>query len=287
MTAALAVLPSVGWIAYAAAYLFSSRSGSWIAPPDFALFEDSLARGLGLWPLPKLALMLLCFWGLRRWGGLQRRAGMRWGDPVLLDRSGLIASCLMVLAVVLVSFVKPLAFSRYFVVLLPALVPWLAVQIASFKLVGQARWLAAAVLLVLVGTWWGPGFAELDPGSSLGREQDQFAEVSRLTSGETERYSPRARLFNLSDQMELVMGRITTPSAAWTETDQLPERLKQRHRPRQLWLASSGPQPALNRRLDDWRQLVEQQQYRCDDVSQQLRHAMVLRCRSGPKGHAP
>ena len=287
LTAALAVLPSVGWIVYASAYLFSSRSGSWIAPPDFALFEDSLARGLGLWPLPKLAVLLLCFWGLRRWGGLQRRTGMRWGDLVLLDRSGLIASLLMVLAVVLVSFVKPLAFSRYFVVLLPAFVPWLAVQIASFKLVGPARWLAAAVLLVLVGTWWGPGFAELDPGSSLGREQDQFAEVSRLTSGETERYSPRARLFNLSDQMELVMGRITTPPAAWTPTEQLPERLNQSHPPDQLWLASSGPQPALNRRLDDWRQLVEQQHYRCEDVSKQLSHAMVLRCRSGSKGHVP
>ena len=119
----VAVIPALIWIAYAAAYLFSSRSGSWIGPPDFALLEETLARALGLWPLPKLALLLLSFWGMRRWGGLERRDAGAWSEMGLLDRSGLMPSLLMVLGVVLVSFVKPLAFSRYFVVLLPSLVP--------------------------------------------------------------------------------------------------------------------------------------------------------------------
>ena len=37
----------------------SARAGSWIGVPDYALLEETLARGLGLWPLPKLALILL------------------------------------------------------------------------------------------------------------------------------------------------------------------------------------------------------------------------------------
>ena len=39
----------------------------------------------------------------------------------------------MVLAVVMVSFFKPLAFSRYFVVLVPAVATWLAVETAALS----------------------------------------------------------------------------------------------------------------------------------------------------------
>ena len=60
--------PGLGWIVYAADYLFSSRAASWIGPPDYALLEETLARGLGLWPLPKLGLILLLLVVLRRWG---------------------------------------------------------------------------------------------------------------------------------------------------------------------------------------------------------------------------
>ena len=71
--ALIGALPALAWMAYAADYLFSSRAGSWIGVPDYALLEETLARGLGLWhPLPKLALILLLLVVLRRWGGLRR-----------------------------------------------------------------------------------------------------------------------------------------------------------------------------------------------------------------------
>ena len=44
----------LAWIIYAAEYLFGSRAASWIGPSDYALLEEALAGGLGLWPLPKL-----------------------------------------------------------------------------------------------------------------------------------------------------------------------------------------------------------------------------------------
>ena len=66
-TAALiGAFPVLAWMAYAADYLFSTRVGSWIGPPDSSLFEEILARGLGLWPLPKLALILALRVVLRR-----------------------------------------------------------------------------------------------------------------------------------------------------------------------------------------------------------------------------
>ena len=45
----------------------------------------------------------------------------------MADASGVMPSALMVVGVVALSFVKPMAFSRYFVVLLPAWIPCLAV----------------------------------------------------------------------------------------------------------------------------------------------------------------
>ena len=59
----------------------------------------------------------MLIWGLQRWGGMQP---LPWRQNRLLDRSALLPSAVMVLAVVVVSYVKPLAFSRYFVVLLPS-----------------------------------------------------------------------------------------------------------------------------------------------------------------------
>ena len=59
--ALIGALPALVWMVYAADYLFSARAGSWIGVPDYALVEETLARGLGLWPLPKLGLICLLY----------------------------------------------------------------------------------------------------------------------------------------------------------------------------------------------------------------------------------
>ena len=99
----------------------------------------------------------------------------------------------MVVAVVLVSFIKPLAFSRYFVVLVPALVPVIASLSSRVSFNSFGRRVALAALLLLILSWWGPGFAELKPGAGGVREQDQFRLISQRTSGLAERYSPLAQ----------------------------------------------------------------------------------------------
>ena len=275
LAAGLGAIPALAWMVYAAEYLFSSKAGSWIGGPSFALLEDTLARGLGVWPLPKLALLLLTFVTLRCWGGLKP---VRWVDVDLLDRSGVIPSALMVVGVVLISFFKPLAFSRYFVVLIPALVPVLAVLLGDAQLNRGGRLLAGAVLVIVIASWWGPGFAELDPGLGGVREQDQFRMVSQQTDGFSERFSPRARLLNLSDRMEQEMGRISPPVAAWGDHRALRQRLFITPQPSVIWLASSGPEQALRRKLNPLQQEVEQVGYRCVDRSKRLSHGRILQC---------
>ena len=283
VAALIGALPALAWMAYAAGYLFSTRAGSWIGAPDYALFEEILARGLGLWPLPKLVLILLLLVVLRRWGGL---GPLRWPERDLLDRSGLIPSLLMVVGVVVVSFVKPMAFSRYFVVLLPSVVPVLAVLISRFELNRFGRSCGLIVLVLLMASWWGPGFSELDAGVGGVREQDQFRLISQRTSGLEERYSPRPRLFNLSDRMEAAMGRVPLPSSPWGGRDALEQQLEARDQPKQLWLASSGPPPAMDRKLKPLQELVEQAGFRCEPRANDLTHARLLRCRSESTGRS-
>ena len=99
----------LAWIVYAADYLFSARTASWIGPSDYA----------------QLGLILLWLVVLKLWGELHRSS---WPEPGVLDRSGLIPSLLMVVRFVVVPFVKPMAFSCCRVVLVPAVVPVLAVH---------------------------------------------------------------------------------------------------------------------------------------------------------------
>jgi uncharacterized membrane protein len=283
LAALMAALPGLGWIVYAADYLFSSRAASWIGPPDYALLEETLARGLGLWPLPKLGLILLLLVVLRRWGGLQR---LSWPEPGVLDRSGLTPSLLMVVGVVLVSFVKPMAFSRYFVVLVPAVLPVLAVQFGALNLNRLGRGCAVGVLGVLLASWWGPGFAELDPALGGVREQDQFRLISQRTGGLVERYGPRARLLNLSDRMEVAMGRIPSDPVPWGDADDLEKRLAAPPLPSELWLASSGPSQAMERKLKPLQSQVVQAGYNCDQRANDLSHARLLRCRFEAMGRS-
>jgi len=204
-----------------------------------------------------------------------------------MDSSGLIPSALMVLVVVAVSFVKPLAFSRYFVVVLPAVVSTLAVLFGRFNPNRNGRRCLAVVLALMLTSWWGSGFAELASGSGGVREQDQFRMISQRAEGLTERFSPRSRLLNLSDRMELSMGRISPPAVPWMDHDALHERLKTIPRPEQLWLASSGPAPALESKLRPFRQLVEQAGYQCLDHSADLSHGRLLQCRSSSRVPVP
>ncbi len=285
-TAALGLLPALGWIAYASAYLFSSRSGSWIGRPDFALLEDTLARALGPWPLPKLALLLLVLLVVRRWG-LERPAteqgrltdaeAPRWLP--LPDSSGLIASALMVLGVVLLSFVKPLAFSRYFVVLLPALLPWLAVVSAGLPLNRLGRALALALIALMLGLWWQQAYAGIDGSRDGSREADQFLAISQLTAAEPERYGSRPRLLNLSDRMALAAGTIAQAPQPWQDQRALARRLHQPPLPATIVLAASGPEPDLRRRLKPLRRLAEAAGYSCAALEPEPAFSRVLRCR--------
>ena len=164
--------------------------------------------------------------------------------------------------------------------------PVLAVQIGAFELNRFGRGCGLIILVLLMVSWWGPGFSELDVGDGGVREQDQFRLISQRAMGLEDRYSPRPRLFNLSDRMEAAMGRIPLPSSPWGGKGDLKQRLQGPDLPRQLWLASSGPPPAMERKLKPLQSRVEQEGYRCEPQATDLTHARLLHCRSEAMGRS-
>ena len=275
--ALLGAVPGLAYILYAFDHLSNSGQAGWIPRPNYGLFEEVLARAIGIWPLPKLALFLLLVVIVKRYGGL--RVSL-WPKLSLLDRSGVISSLLMVVGVVAVSFVKPIAFSRYFIVLVPAVVPLLSAQLGSWDLNRFGRGCCLVLLGLLLASWWGPGFTGLDTGVSGVRESDQFRSISQRTSGLANRYSPRARMLNLSDRMELSMGRIPLAPSPWGGKAELEARLSQSPLPRELWLASSSTRATLHMlQLKSFQDHVEHNGFVCNDRSDDLIHARILQCR--------
>ena len=286
LIAAVGLIPALIWMAQASAYLMRSGTGAWIGRPDFALLEDTLARALGLWPLPKLGLLLLVAVVVAR-AGLQASQPDRKPSaesPDLADLSGLTPSLLMVGGVVVISFWKPLAFSRYFVVLLPALIPWLAVRLSALPLTQRGRGVVTLAAAALVITWWWHSFRELDPAVNGhgAREADQFQLVSRALAAEPHRFSRRERLFNLSDRMEVAAGRMTEPLYPWGGASALDQLLASSALPVQLWLADSGDVEGTRPRLKALRRRAEAAGYRCQKAeiagSEAAPYAQVQQC---------
>ena len=294
LVAAAGLVPALLWMVQASAYLMRSGTGAWIGRPDFALLEDTLARALGLWPLPKLGLLLLVAVVVAR-AGLHPCPPDRKppaASPELADGSGLMPSLLMACGVVVISFWKPLAFSRYFVVLLPALIPWLAVRLSALPLTQRGRGLVVLAALALVLSWWWHSFRELDPAVNGhgAREADQFQLVSRALAEEPHRFSRRERLFNLSDRMEVAAGRMAEPANVWGGASELDQLLALADLPSQLWLADSGDAEGSRPRLKALRQRAEAAGYHCQKVDiagpEASPYAQVQQCQLGTPLHS-
>ena len=76
------------------------------------------------------------------------------------------------------------------------------------------------------------------------------------------------------------MGRLPLPSSPWGGKEALKQRLQAPDPPKQLWLASSGPLLAMERKLRSMQSQVEQAGFRCEPQANDLTHARLLRCRS-------
>ena len=114
--------------------------------------------------------------------------------------------------------------------------------------------------------------------------------LSRQTDGFSERFSPGARLLNLSERMEQEMGRVPTAVTAWGDRSALRQRLLITPHPSVIWLASSGPNKRFgansircSRRLSMWTIAVSRVQKGlaiAGSCSANLNPSRILRCKA-------
>ena len=72
----------------------------------------------------------------------------------------------------------------------------------------------------------------------------------------------------------------------WGDADDLEKRLAAPPLPSELWLASSGPPPAMERKLKLLQSQVVQAGYHCEQRANDLSHARLLRCRFEAMGRS-
>lgn len=284
-TAGVALLPTLAWIGYSHRYLLrGGEAGDWIGPPDWGLVEDTLARLLGPFPLPKLAVILLGLWAWRR---LCRSSGGETAPgvappPGWLDAAGLLPGLLMVAGVVGVSFFKPLAFARYFVVLLPAVVAaasiGLAVQPALPPGWPRPAALAAAGLVVVL--FWHDAFLPLAPGGAFAgsREQNDFRRIVLLSHGEPLRFSPRPHHFRTAERLLVNQGVLERPGSPWRESGDLEAVLSGSDPPARLLLAETSGPRSVKRRIASSVERVEAMGYRCRRLEPERPHIRLMAC---------
>ncbi len=290
--AAVGMLPAVAWILHASDYLFSPSTNSWIEPPELSLLTNTLTWAVGEDPLWKLSGLLVVILALQLWaahrsppgGGAPAASPNPEPQPVfrLLDRSGAGGAVLLVAFVVAVSFLKPIAFSRYFVVLVPVVIPALAAAAAQWRLRPRGEWAAMLLIVVALSHYWRGSFTELDPGRGrFDREREDFRSLSLRLADERWRYARRPELLEASDRVLGAAGALKAPMPPWGEEDDLRRDLGRPSPPARLVLATAGRNSDAKERLRDLRAISREAGYVCAPVEDLPKGATAWRCLRG------
>ncbi len=282
--ALIGIVPSSLWIIYSSGHLFNPSTNLWIAPPEFSLLSTTLIRALGVDPFWKLGGLTLLILALNSWGHRKKLVEVLDADVPsdlnqLLDRIGIWGGVILVLIVVGLSYLKPIAFSRYFVVLVPLLVPALAAAAADWSLRYRGEWFALLILTMVVLHYCHAAFTDINPPQGeFRRERSDFRSVSLRLADESCRYADRSKLFNASDQILVAAGSLKSNQKPWGDKDDLLSLLTQGNSPERFYLAASGRKSKMKKRLNDLKVISDQNGYPCFQLDDLPRGSMVLSC---------
>lgn len=131
----IACLPTIFWALTNLSHLSSGRGIGWIGKPDYGLFESILANYIGPYPIPKIIILGISLWILRQKNliSFQQTTPTVLAKYSIFDLAGAPAGGLMIFIVIAISFVHPIAYSRYFIVLIPVIAPLFALYIARIE----------------------------------------------------------------------------------------------------------------------------------------------------------
>ena len=218
----VACLPTMFWAFTNLSHLSSGRGIGWIGKPDYGLFESILANYIGPFPIPKIIILGISLWILRQNNliSFQQISPNFIGKYSTLDLAGAPAGALMIFIVIAISFVHPIAYSRYFIVLIPIIAPLSALYIARIKpnnTISLFILLSALALIWTIGQNDTFGAFSTNKYEASANKSSNYRAMSMLTANDTHRFtSNRISHANTSDLVAKLDNNIKTmPIRSW------------------------------------------------------------------------
>ncbi len=290
--AGIGCIPGLAWFVYSSNHLLDKNSHSWIQPPDLSLLMETLDRGMGengIWKLLALILLIIVLnlWELnsverrnseRRYPDSASNVQLEWHSVV--DMSGVWGAFLMVLVVVSLSFKMPMAYSRYFIVIVPVLVPALAALAADWRLPSRAEWLALAVLVSMIVYFWQASFVEISPSSGFAREGDDYQSLSLEFSDHPDRFAggDQAGFLNAVDRLLVENGQLVQPQSEWRNKHFLKAELSGNSPPKKIILVAAGPLDWRQKRIAEMVDIALENGYRCLPIKRRPEATKARKC---------
>jgi hypothetical protein len=175
-----------------------------------------------------------------------------------------------------------MAFSRYFVVLLPALVSCASLGLATLAAppAGLPHRLVLATAVLVVALLWHDAFLSLDPGGVLrgSRETSDFRRLVLETEDEGPRFSPRPQHFRTARQLLVNAGRLGPDPNPWRDSAELTGLLRTHRAPQFIVLAETGGARSVQRRIAPALKSAESGGYRCRRRLREFPHLRLYTC---------
>jgi mannosyltransferase len=217
LTAGLALVPSSLFLLLNLRGISKEGKMSFLDPPGLSLLHDFSATLLGR--DYGLAWLLIAF-GLALVGIAYFKGGRSpwWRHSV---DYGLVASCVLLVGTLGISFLKPIVIGRYYVEILPFC-------LSGFLVIGSdvvlsSRWRKAVLpalmflLSLLMIVFWSSGYATIDPVlvGANSRKSDDFRTGSLMGQSYGLKLATMCRKFNASDQV-LAADNLIARTVPWT-----------------------------------------------------------------------
>ena len=279
----LACLPTIFWALTNLSHLSSGRGIGWIGKPDYGLFESIIANYIGPFPIPKIIVLGIALWILRQKNLIrfEQITPTMIGKYSTLDLAGAPAGALMIFIVITISFVHPIAYSRYFIVLIPIIGPLCALYIARIK---PKSTVSLFILLSALGLIWinaqNDTFGTFSTNQYIAsaNKSSNYRAMSMLTANDMHRFTSNrlghAKTSDLVAKLDNIIEEM--PSESWNSISKS-DLNNSNFLPDTMVLAATGK--PYEKTLESTIKKLNNNQFSCSSRDHKFTHLKIYDCR--------
>lgn len=283
------VLPTF-WMLWTLPFLLGTGGREWITPAGPWLLKNLAELSLGpRWPMVLLLIGLLMLAMARPSRSTNPDGQLR----ALVTAWGLDAGLLLLLGSFLISMVRPSAFARYYIVLVPATVgvlcSWLGDQLSADRTKAWKRWLFCGVMATLLCLFWRDAYLIIRPSGiwAGSRTWADYRTLAQVAAPEHVKFALHNQCSRLR-AYDLLLGEdnMVRPEATWQCLPKSPPIAASSQSPIEaappsLLLAATWQPLRQTSPLQDLQPFLNQLQgegYQCVNDAQATHMAQLIRC---------